>query len=197
MPYLLKVREDAGGAQQLAIRTAWQNIDRDPLRYLGGSLWQAWTLWTLDNFNLRHLRMKKYPNASGGWIAAITMVMAGTTTLLFALGALGLVAMPPTPLRGFIALALIHTTVLYGLLFSLSRYSAPMRPLLALSAAFLLTQPALARRRLLGRDAIGRRWLAGALAAFLLTCWARDLPLLSNMVTDAGVDYRVRNLRDR
>jgi 4-amino-4-deoxy-L-arabinose transferase-like glycosyltransferase len=194
-PYLLEVRKNASAAQQRALQMARENVAREPLRYLGGSLWQAWHLWTLDNFNLRHLRMKKYPDVSGGWIAVTTIVMSGATILLFGLGALGLVSMPPSPLRGFVTLALAHTTLLYGVLFSLSRYSAPLRPLLAICAAYLLTHPVLVRQRFRGKGSTGRRWVAGMLGIFLLTCWAHDLPLLSNMVTHAGADYQVRNLK--
>jgi hypothetical protein len=117
------------------------------------------------------------------------LVAAIFSALLLAGAGISLVGQPASPFRSFTVLMLAHAVVIFGLAYSLSRYSVPLRPFLAVAAAWLVTcRPGEVARRILGNPA--RAVAAGLIAIFLLSSWSRDLPLLSDMVVDHGIHYR-------
>lgn len=192
MPYRLALARDLERTQSRAIELAADNITADPARYLAKSAWEAGHLWTLDSFTLRHLRNGWYGEGVPAWVLpAATVICAGFTLLLVAAGFIGLVAQPPSVLRGFTACAVLHAVLLFGLLFSLSRHAVPLRPLLALSAAWVLADPAAAWQRLSnGRAALLKRGVPLLLIlAALAWVWWRDIPLLGDMLFNGGSEY--------
>ena len=71
-----------------------------------------------------------------------------------------------------------------------------MRPLLAIGAAWLLTQPGALPGRLRGvRAARGRALVAGLFLVLLAFSWWRDAPMLWDMLTTGGQNYRLRLIR--
>ena len=102
-------------------------------------------------------------------------------------GWVGLTTQPASPFRGFALLAIGHALVLYGLTYSLSRYAVPLRPLLAVALAWAATHRGAVRARLRGDRRVAA--VAGALAAWLLVAWARDLPLLVDLVARGGKGF--------
>ncbi len=85
-------------------------------------------------------------------------------------------------------LVVVHAVLLFGLTFSLSRYSVPLRPFFAVAIAWLVTHPSEAMKRLSGNRF--RAAAAALVALFLFISWSRDLPLLKDMVVDGGSHYR-------
>ena len=186
--YMLLAERDPGLAQSLALRRAGRRIADAPGRFALKSLWEAGHLFTLDNFVLRHLRNDWYGVPSSHALTAVlTLWCIVWTALLYAGGSVGLILQPPSPLRGIALLALLHAVVIFGLTYSLSRYAVPLRPLFLLGCAWLVTQRPAALERLRGdRRAAG---LCAAAAAWLLVAWARDLPLLADLLASGGAGY--------
>lgn len=185
------VAREAGRAQALAMQEARDHIARAPGRFVRKSLWEAGHLWTLDSFLLRHLRNGWY-GAVPGWAVAAITVGSVVFFLVLVLGALvGWAAGRPSPLRALSLLLVAHSTLLFGATYALSRYSVPLRPLLAVWSAVALV----------GLAGGGRAWLRGrlapparlAIAAMFLAlglAWLRDLPLLADMLRNQGRGHR-------
>jgi hypothetical protein len=185
--YAVAVERAPGQVQRVAIKRAWRRIAQAPGHFMRKSLWEASHLFTLDNFVLRHLRNGWYGGASPpGLSAMLTLVCAGFSALLLAAGGVALVALPASPFRGFSALVVLHATLLFGLTYSLSRYAVPLRPLLAIAAAWLLLNPQAARSRIRG----ARAWLCAGILLWLAASWWRDLPLLADMLVSGGAQHR-------
>lgn len=191
--YLQASSDDPGGVQRKALTLATRRIAHDPVGFAKKSAWEVAHFFTLDDFVARHLRNGFYHRETPAWApGAYALIAAAFTALLFAAGLVGVVARPPSPFRAFVALAFLHALLLYGACYSLSRYSVPLRPLLALSAAWLLTHRAAALARL--RE---RRWAAataGLVLVVLLGAWSRDVPLLADMVRSGGAHHRIEQL---
>lgn len=183
------VQRDPQRAQQGAMRDALANIAEAPLRYAGKSWWEAGHLWTMDSFVLRNLRNGWYGSVPRWFIAGMTVLSAGFFVVLV-LGALaGLVLAEDSPLRGLTILLLLHSTLLFGITYSLSRYSVPLHPLLAVFAALAVSRWSSIRKGL--RTAPARRLLASAvMLVLLLSAWRRDLPLMKDMLVNGGSHYR-------
>lgn len=185
---------DTRRAQTRAVATAWAYISGDPTGFLAKSVWEAAHLWTLDSFLLRHLRNGWYRISVPSWaIAAVTIVSVAFSAMLCLTGVAGLVLSSGTVLARLGLLLLIHSTLLFGATYALSRYAVPLRPVLALGAASLLT--------IALRDGwrVAARWQrATVLAAwvFLTVSWIRDVPLLSDMVSHRGASHRFTYMRD-
>jgi 4-amino-4-deoxy-L-arabinose transferase-like glycosyltransferase len=188
MHYMVAVERDPGMVQRVALARAEQRIRAHPSRFLSKSAWEAAHLFTLDNFVLRHLRNDWYGVASPRpLVAALTVLCVVWTALLYAGGGLGLAAQPASPFRGFALLAIGHAVVLYGITYSLSRYAVPLRPLLAVAVGWAATHPGEVRARLAGDRRVAV--VVGVLAAWLLLAWARDLPLLADMLATGGKGF--------
>ncbi|MBW2268868.1 MAG: glycosyltransferase family 39 protein [Deltaproteobacteria bacterium] len=186
--YMVAAERDPGAAQRLALRRAGRRIAEAPGRFVRKSLWEAVHLFTLDNFVLRHLRNDWYGVASSPSLTALLTVWCVLwTALLYAGGSAGLILQPASPLRGIALMALLHAVVLFGLTYSLSRYAVPLRPFFLLGCAWLVTsrQAALERLRC-DHQAAG---LCVATAAWLLLAWARDLPLLVDLLATGGAGF--------
>ncbi|MFQ5745772.1 MAG: ArnT family glycosyltransferase [Gemmatimonadota bacterium] len=189
--YKDRVLEDAKGAQRAAVDAALANIRHAPGLFVRKTLWEAGHLWTLDSFALRHLRNGWTRRSPPGWgVALITLASAGFWVGLVVAGFAGLAGMPRSGLRGLALLLAAHSTVLFGLTYALSRYAVPLHAVLALPAAWLLASPR-ARLRLgwSGRP-VSRRVLLAASLGFVAVAWARDLPLLGDMVLHGGSAHR-------
>ena len=181
-------------AQELALATAKRNIREHPGLYLRKSLWEAGHLWTVDSFLLRHVRNGWYGSLVPAWsVPFITIGAAGFVALLVLFGLGGLLAMPTSPFRGLALLLLAHSTLLFGLTYSLSRYALPLHAVLTFGAAMVLASPHAAARGL--RRSPGGAARALTLAAALLfvgVAWTRDLPLLHDMIATGGSNHHFR-----
>ena len=185
---------EGGYAQGPALQVSWLRIVSRPGGFLAKSLWEAGHLWTLDSFPLRHLRNGWYGDAAAAWLPGAVVLCVAFTALLYAGGVLGLLAAPASSLRSVGLLALLHATLLFGVTFSLSRYAVPMRPLLALGAAWLAWHPRGPARWLRrdGRLDARRAVLAAGVVLLLGFAWWNDLPLLWDMLAHGGRDHRFR-----
>jgi len=188
--YTRLVAVDAGRAQAGAMEQAWANIRADPRRFLAKSVWEAGHLWTLDSFLLRHLRNDWYGKGLPAWVTPlVTLLAAGYGALLALAGLAGLCLMLDRPLARFGVLLAIHATLLFGATYALSRYSVPLRPLLALGAAGLFVDTA--RASALWQRATRPVKLVAITAMLLVTVsWSRDLGLLKDMVLHHGAAHR-------
>lgn len=192
--YVRAAARAPGESQRRALALAGARIAADPVRFAGKSLWEAAHLLTLDDFVARHLRNGWYGTGAPAWLTPAYAVGAALfTALLLLAGGVGLTAQPPSPFRRLTALALIHALLVFGLFYSLSRYAVPLRPLLAVAAAWLATHASAARAELGVRP--GRGAAAALLVLALLLCWSRDLPLLTDMVRSGGASHRFTQLR--
>ncbi len=189
----LVLREPAR-AQELAMATAKSNVARDPGLFLRKSLWEAAHLWTLDSFLLRHLRNGWYGKLARNFVLPLaTPLTAAFFALLVLAGMAGLAAAQPSPLRGLTLLLILHSTLLFGLTYALSRYSLPLHAVLAVFAGAALSSVRSTRQAIQRAPHRGSRGLALVLALILLlTSWVRDLPLLANMMTDRGAAHPFR-----
>jgi len=194
--YETYVLEEPARAQALATAAARDNIRAAPGRFLRKSLWEATHLWTLDSFLLRHLRNGWYGELPRGTIPLATLLAAGFAAALTLAAFLGLATTPAGPLRGLTLLLLLHSTLLFGLTYSLSRYALPLHAVLVLFAGVALSRPRDTRARL-RRAVLGRLRAATLLFALagLGVAWVRDLPLLADMVLDDGASHRFRMRR--
>lgn len=191
--YREAVRSDPGATQRRAIELALQRILADPGWYARKSIWEAGHLWTLDSFVFRHLRNGWYGEGVPHWVmVGAVPLLAGFTLILFLSGFVGLSLMESGRLRTLVALAVIHAVLVFGLTFSLSRYSVPLRPLLAIPAAWVLVNAPGLKTQLTRKR--GRWLLVIAVVAILAWVWARDIPLLWDMLTADGAHHRFRNL---
>lgn len=187
--YINVAQRDPGRAQRLALGRWVRHVSADPLGYAAGSLWEASHLFTLDDFIGRHLRNRWYGKDLPKWLTGVYAVSASLfTALLFLGGGIALVAQPASPLRNFSVLVVVHAVMLFGLTFSLSRYSVPLRPFFAVAVAWLVTHRGEVMKRLAGNRL--RAIVAALVALFLLGSWSRDLPMLKDMVVDGGKNHR-------
>jgi len=166
-----------------ALRVAWLRIASRPLLFLRKSLWEAAHLFTLDSFVLRHLRNGWYGEQARAWLPTAVLATGAFSALLTALGFIGLVLMPPSAFRSAAGLALLHALLLFGATFSLSRFAVPLRPLLAVGAAWLALQRGSLDARRIGR---GHRLLLAAGLGLLAFSWWSDGPLLWDMLAHGG-----------
>ena len=187
--YMFVSDRDPGLAQSIALRRASERIAEAPLRFASKSAWEALHLATLDNFIVRHLRNEWYGgSAPAGVIVGVTLASALFTALLYLTGAVGLIAAPASPLRGLALLALGHALLLFAITYSLSRYAVPLRPFLLLGVASLVASGTAWRDRL--RASPARSVACALVAVGLLLSWARDLPLLADMLSTGGAGHR-------
>ena len=192
--YVQAAARAPGETQRRALALAGARIAADLPRFVSKSLWEAAHLLTLDDFIARHLRNGWYGSGAPAWLTPAYAVGAALfTALLLLAGGLGLTALPPSPFRRLAALALIHALLVFGLVYSLSRYAVPLRPLFAIAAAWLATHAVTVRAGLGARPV--RRAAAALLLLALLLSWSRDLPLLTDMVRSGGSSHRFLNLR--
>lgn len=194
-PYESAVQHDAAGAQSDAMRLALKNIRRDPTAYFKKCVWEAAHLWTLDSFLLRHLRNDWYrPVTPTAWIPALTVLSAGFWAVMVLAAIVGWAFAPPTSIRSLISLLAVHSTLLFGLTYSLSRYAVPLRPMLAILAVAAIMNVRWTRN-MTGRT---RRavWVRGVIAAIfatsLIAAWTGDIALLRDMIVSGGVNHRFR-----
>lgn len=187
--YMFVSDRDPGLAQRFALRKAGERIGDAPARFVSKALWEATHLFTLDNFVLRHLRNDWYGEpAPRAIVVTATLVCALFTLVLYLAGGLGLVAAPASALRGVALLAIVHGVLIFGITYSLSRYAVPLRLFFLLGLASLAVGAPEAFR-LLRREP--RRMIAcGALVLALGAGWARDLPLLGDMLIASGSNHR-------
>lgn len=195
--YGFVAQRDPAFAQRRALQLGAGHVARNPLRYLGACVFEGTHLWTLDSFPLRHLRNGWYGPHSPPWalpLLVVSSVLIGVVIL--GGGCLGLLTMPSTPLRVFASIFVLHSALIHALLFSLSRFQVPMRPLLAIGAAWALVH----RRELWAACFAGGRptrtgWFAMAILLTLLVVWALETPLHWDMLTNGGAGHRfVRRL---
>lgn len=193
-PYELAVRLDPAAAQRTAVKTALANVAADPLAFAAKSACQAAHLWTLDSFLLRHLRNRWYGNdVPSHIVAALTLYSAAFAALLTLTAAAGLAATPPSPTRSWTLLSVLHACLAFGLTYALSRYAAPLRPLLALFAAAALANPRAAIAVLCNAGWRSPRvWGLAAIVVALLFAWSADLPLLRDMLATGGAAFTFR-----
>lgn len=193
--YTDMVQVDASRAQAGAMALARTHIAADPRGFLAKCLWEAGHLWTLDSFLLRHLRNQWYGKGVPGWVTpAVTLLSAGWFALLALAGLAGLLLGLERPLPRLGSLLVLQALCLFGLTYALSRYSVPLHPFLALGAASLLAGPATLRERWAAAGRLPRLAL-GLLLLLVASGWARDLPLLSDMVRNQGAGHRFRMLQ--
>lgn len=188
--YTRLVAVDAERAQAGAMAQAWANIRADPRRFLAKCAWEAGHLWSLDSFLLRHLRNDWYGKGLPGWVTPlVTLLAAGYGALLALAGLAGLLLALERPLARFGILLALHATLLFAATYALSRYSVPLRPLLALGAAGLFAGTAGART--LWQQASRPIRLATVTALLLVAVsWSRDVGLLGDMVFHRGAAHR-------
>jgi hypothetical protein len=108
-------------------------------------------------------------------------------------GVAGLVLSSGTLLARLGLLLLVHSTLLFGATYALSRYAVPLRPILALGAASILTFALRERWRVVAhwqRATVLAAWV------FLAVSWIRDVPLLADMVSQRGASHRFTYMRD-
>jgi 4-amino-4-deoxy-L-arabinose transferase-like glycosyltransferase len=193
-PYVALVESDPRRAQRGAMAAAWMHIRSDLSGFVAKSVWEAAHLWTLDSFLLRHLRNGWYRISVPSWaVAGVTIVSVAFSAMLCLTGVAGLVLSSGTPTARLGLLLLVHSTLLFGATYALSRYAVPLRPVLALGAASVLT---LALR---DRWRVAARWQRATLLSawvFLAVSWIRDVPLLADMVSHRGASHRFTYLRD-
>jgi 4-amino-4-deoxy-L-arabinose transferase-like glycosyltransferase len=190
-PYEVAVNKDAGDTQRRALQQALDNVQRRPGLYLRKCIWEAGHLWTLDSFLLRHLRNHWYGSGQPRWLAPVATAASGGFFVLLVLAALlGLTTQQRSPFRGLALLLVLHAIVVFGATYALSRYGVPLRPVLAIAAAGVLTAPMTALRRL---GTLGWRSPGAVLFALLLlgliAVWCHDLPLVRDMLTTGGVNH--------
>ena len=175
-------------ARAEALAIARQNVAADPSRYVLKSLWEAGHLWTADSFLLRHLRNNWFGPVPKSLIAIVTIVSVGFFVTLVLGGIAGLATTPAGPYRGLALLLLIHSTVFFGLVYSLSRYLLPLHPVLAIpgGATLVALRPTL---RELTHGALRRRVLFWSVFGALVGVWISGLPKLVDMVTTGGSHY--------
>jgi hypothetical protein len=183
-------------AQSASLRLALDRIADDPMHFARKSLWEAGHLWTLDSFLLRHLRNGWFGKGAPDWLLPISVLISASFGLfLLSLGLLGLAGHPATPLRSFTIIALAHATLLFGLTFSLSRYALPLRPLLAVFAAWAVSGPGAFRVRF---EAMGnssaKRLLLSLVFLALASVWIRDLPLLLDNLVNGGARFLFKSI---
>jgi hypothetical protein len=183
--------------QSLAVERALENIATDPLRFAQKSLWEAGHLWTLDSFLLRHLRNGWFGRDTPDWWLPISVLFSVSfSAFLVFFGMLGMAAHPISPLRSFSIMAVAHATLLFGLTYSLSRYALPLRPLLAVFAAWAIAGPGGFQVRLSAAwDTRAKRVLLSLVLLALASVWLRDLPLLWDNLVNDGTHYLFRGLR--
>ena len=184
------VLDEPARAQDLAMEAALANITSNPGLFLRKSWWEAGHLWTLDSFLLRHVRNGWYGNQPVAVVALVTLVCALFLAGLIVTGFTGLAGDLPRAFRVLVLLLLIHSTLLFGLTYSLSRYGLPLQVVLAITAAVFLSDVRGGWARLRSG---GRRAPAIVLVAALLfvgSAWLRDLPLLADMVSTGGAHHR-------
>lgn len=191
IPYRTLAKRNPRRAQHLATQAAWAHIKASPGRFVKKTIWEAGHLYTLDSFMLRHLRNGWYERTVPPWaIQAITLVSAGFTALLVLAGFAALAAQPASPFRGLAILLLLHSTLLFGVVYSLSRYGVPLRWVLAVAAGAALAHPGKLLSTLRHTGLRSRRILVLLLmSAVIGWAWARDLPLLKDMLTTGGSAY--------
>ncbi|HEX9641056.1 MAG TPA: glycosyltransferase family 39 protein [Candidatus Krumholzibacteria bacterium] len=190
--YAYVAQRDPAYAQRRAIQLGLRYVAENPGRYLLACVFEGAQLWTLDSFPMRHLRNGWYGPHSPAWalpLLVLTSVPLGIVIL--GAGCLGLLTMPPGPLRTICSIFLLHSVALHTLLFSLSRFQVPMRPLLALGAAWaLLHRGQLWRACVVEGRPTRRGWIASAIVAALLIVWFRELPLYWDMLTNGGAEHQ-------
>lgn len=186
------VLQEPGRAQELAVRAARSNIADAPGRFVRKSFWEAGHLWTLDSFLLRHLRNGWYGGAARRSLLPAMTVAASLYFMMLVLGGiLGLATTRPSPLRGLTLLLVVHSTLLFGLTYALSRYSVPLHPLLALFTAAVLSDGARLRTNLTTQPHRAGRMAVALLALLLVgSAWVRDLPMMADMITNRGAQHR-------
>ncbi len=183
------VKLDPARAQSLAMTAARQNIAADPGRFVRKSLWEAGHLWTADSFLLRHLRNSWYGPVPLWAIAGVTVVSVSFFMILVVAGFAGLSTAPPGPYRGVALLLLIHSTVLFGLVYSLSRYLLPLHAVLAIPAAAALVAVRSTAVAVVRDGPLRRRAAFWAALLAVAIVWIADLPKLADTVTTGGVHY--------
>jgi len=190
-------QRDPGYAQRRAMRLSIGYVFQNPIRYLGACFFEGAHLWTLDSFPLRHLRNGWYGPHSPPWALPLLSISSAILGMwILAAGALGLLILPAGSLRGMLAIFLLHSVAIHTLLFSLSRFQVPLRPMLAIGAAWLFFH----RRELWtalwrsGRPT-RRGWVAAAILACFVVVWILEVPLFWDMITNGGAEHRfVRRL---
>ncbi len=189
-PYTDLVLTDAARAQAGAMAAAKANIAADPAGFLAKCLWEAGHLWTLDSFLLRHLRNGWYGKDLPGWVTPLVTVVSATFYAALVLAGLaGICLGLGAPLARLSLLIVAQAVFLFGATYALSRYSLPLHPLLAYGAAVMLA----------GGTPLRARWQATAVPAravllllllLVASGWARDLPLLGDMLLHQGAGHR-------
>jgi 4-amino-4-deoxy-L-arabinose transferase-like glycosyltransferase len=182
-----------GEAQRRAMQIAMEQIGTDPILFVRKSLWEGGHLLTLDSFVLRHLRNGWYGDKTPGWVLPLAVVISiPWSALLIALGAIGCLQMARSPLRTFIRLNLLYFLIIFALAYSLSRYQVPLRPLLAVAAVSVLVNGRDALARLIGSGRSLPRGIALlVILIFLALAWARDLPIVYDMMANGGRDHQM------
>lgn len=186
-PDLVRLKPEL--AQQGAMSKAFANIVEAPLRFAAKSWWEAGHLWTMDSFILRHLRNGWYGYVPLWLIAGLTVISA-VFLIALTIGSLaGLVLAAGSPFRGLTILMLFHSTLLFALTYSLSRYSVPLHPVLAVFAGLAISRWGSIRTGLRSAPVM-RLVVSAAVLVLLLSAWRRDLPLTKDMLLNGGSHYR-------
>lgn len=187
-------RDYAEGLKQ-ANRMFVDRVASDPGRFVRKCMWEAAHLWTVDSFLLRHLRNGWYRRYPPGWIIPlVTIVTVPFSMFLMLPGLIGLVLARRSPLRSLTLLLVVNYTLLFGMVYALSRYAVPLRPFLAMGAAWLV----------LNRRVIGSLKLQSVkvvvcifIALFLVAAWSIDVPLVWDLVTTGGESFRYKRFDDK
>jgi hypothetical protein len=188
------VLNEPGRAQDLALAAARGNVANNPGQFVVKSFWEAGHLWTLDSFLLRHLRNGWYGPLARQWLLPVAALGASIFFAFLVLSGLaGLATTRSSPLRSLSLILLLHSTLLFGLTYSLSRYALPLHALLALFAGAALADLRAARLQMVTqRNRVGRSLMVVCALLLIGSAWVRDMPLLADMITNRGAQHRFR-----
>ncbi|MBN1354994.1 glycosyltransferase family 39 protein [bacterium] len=182
--YRLAARRDTARAMRRAMEISLARIRRNPGGFFRKCIWEAGHLWTLDNHLLVHLRNGWYGSEARIWLLPPAAVFTALFTVCLTVsGAAGICFVRDGPISRLAILAFLHAMLLFGLVFSTSRYAVPLRPFLAIAAGGWW-----AAKISPGGDSPVPIWnrtrilVFSAIAMCLLAIWSRDMPLIRDML---------------
>ena len=168
------------------LRAGLHFVKDNKLLFIKKCLWEAYHLFTLDSFALRHLRGRIYGNLSLSTIRAVTMVVVSSFIIVMLLGSLGFVSSRNDKNKWLFIMFIAYTILIHSVTVSMSRYRLPFMPFFIIYTSFALYNFKTILREVTRSS---RLYIFLVCIIFLIISWYMSIPLIADMLATGGQHF--------